>query len=131
MCKKGQSGLTISDKIDRIVTNRFLALPIFAAVMFLVYYIAVDSLGTIVTDFTNDTLFGEWIMPWAQENLEAAGVAPWLVSLIVDGIIGGIGAPLGFAPQMAIVFLLLSFLEDCGYMARVAFIMDRFSVSLV
>ncbi len=124
--KKGQSGLTISDKIDRIVTNRFLALPIFAAVMFLVYYIAVDSLGTIVTDFTNDTLFGEWIMPWAQENLEAAGVAPWLVSLIVDGIIGGIGAPLGFAPQMAIVFLLLSFLEDCGYMARVAFIMDRF-----
>lgn len=123
---KGQTGLTTSDKIDRIVTNRFLALPIFAVVMFLVYYIAVDSLGTIVTDFTNDTLFGEWIMPWVQENLEAAGTEDWLVSLVVDGIIGGIGAPIGFAPQMAIVFLLLSFLEDCGYMARVAFIMDRF-----
>ena len=123
---KGQIGLTTSDKIDRIVTNRFLALPIFAMVMFLVYYIAVDSLGTIVTDFTNDTLFGEWIMPWVQEKLEAAGTENWLVSLVVDGIIGGISAPLGFAPQMAIVFLLLSFLEDCGYMARVAFIMDRF-----
>lgn len=123
---KGQTGLTTSDKIDRIVTNRFLALPIFAIVMFLVYYIAVESLGTIVTDFTNDTLFGEWIMPWVQENLEAAGTEDWLVSLVVDGIIGGIGAPIGFAPQMAIVFLLLSFLEDCGYMARVAFIMDRF-----
>ena len=123
---KGQIGLTTSDKIDRIVTNRFLALPIFAAVMFLVYYIAIDSLGTIVTDFTNDTLFGEWIQPWVQEQLEAAGTEEWLVSLVVDGIIGGIGAPIGFAPQMAIVFLLLSFLEDCGYMARVAFIMDRF-----
>lgn len=123
---KGQTGLTTSDKIDKIVTNRFLALPIFAAVMFLVYYIAVDSLGTIVTDFTNDTLFGEWIMPWVQGQLEAMGTEDWLISLVVDGIIGGIGAPIGFAPQMAIVFLLLSFLEDCGYMARVAFIMDRF-----
>ena len=123
---KGQTGLTTSDKIDRIVTNRLLALPIFAAVMFLVYYIAIDSLGTIVIDFTNDTLFGEWIQPWVQEKLEAAGTEDWLVSLVVDGIIGGIGAPIGFAPQMAIVFLLLSFLEDCGYMARVAFIMDRF-----
>ena len=123
---KGNVGLTTSDKIDRIVTNRFLALPIFAAVMFLVYYIAIDSLGTIVTDFTNDTLFGEWIQPWVQEQLEAVGTEDWMVSLVVDGIIGGIGAPLGFAPQMAIVFLLLSFLEDCGYMARVAFIMDRF-----
>ena len=123
---KGQTGLTTSDKIDRIVTNRFLALPIFAAVMFLVYYIAIDSLGTIVTDFTNNTLFGEWIQPWVQEKLEAAETEDWLVSLVVDGIIGGIGAPIGFAPQMAIVFLLLSFLEDCGYMARVAFIMDRF-----
>lgn len=124
--KKGQTGLTVSDKIDRIVTNRFLALPIFALVMFLVYYIAVETIGTIVTDFTNDTLFGEWIQPWFQENLEAAGCEEWLISLVVDGIIGGIGAPIGFAPQMAIVFLLLSFLEDCGYMARVAFIMDRF-----
>lgn len=123
---KGQKGLSTSDKIDRIVTNRFLALPIFAVIMFLVYYIAIDSLGTIVTDFTNDTLFGEWIQPWVQEQLEAMETEDWLVSLVVDGIIGGIGAPLGFAPQMAIVFLLLSFLEDCGYMARVAFIMDRF-----
>lgn len=124
--KKGSVGMTTSDKIDRIVTNRFLALPIFAAVMFFVYYIAVETVGTIVTDFTNDTLFGEWIMPWAQAQLEDAGAADWLVSLVVDGIIGGVGAPVGFAPQMAIVFLLLSFLEDCGYMSRVAFIMDRF-----
>ena len=129
--KKGSVGMTTSDKVDRIVTNRFLALPIFAAVMFLVYYIAVETVGTIVTDFTNDTLFGEWIMPWAQAQLEAAGAADWIVSLVVDGIIGGVGAPIGFAPQMAIVFLLLSFLEDCGYMARVAFIMTAFSVSLV
>ena len=123
---KGQTGLTISDKIDSIVTNRFLALPIFAIIMFLVYYIAVETIGTVVTDFTNDTLFGEWIQPWVQEHMEAAECEDWLVSLVVDGIIGGIGAPIGFAPQMAIVFLLLSFLEDCGYMARVAFIMDRF-----
>ena len=123
---KGHTGLTISDKIDSIVTNRFLALPIFAIIMFLVYYIAVETIGTVVTDFTNDTLFGEWIQPWVQEHMEAAECEDWLVSLVVDGIIGGIGAPIGFAPQMAIVFLLLSFLEDCGYMARVAFIMDRF-----
>lgn len=123
---KGQTGLTISDKIDSIVTNRFLALPIFAIIMFLVYYIAVETVGTVVTDFTNDTLFGEWIQPWVQEHMEAVECEDWLVSLVVDGIIGGIGAPIGFAPQMAIVFLLLSFLEDCGYMARVAFIMDRF-----
>ena len=123
---KGHTGLTISDKIDSIVTNRFLALPIFAIIMFLVYYIAVETVGTVVTDFTNDTLFGEWIQPWVQEHMEAAECEDWLVSLVVDGIIGGIGAPIGFAPQMAIVFLLLSFLEDCGYMARVAFIMDRF-----
>ncbi len=124
--KKGTSGLTLSDKIDRIVTNRFFALPIFAIVMFMVYYIAIETLGTMLTDFTNDTLFGEWIQPWAKEQLEALGAEEWLVSLVVDGIIAGIGAPLGFAPQMAVVFLLLSVLEDCGYMARVAFIMDRF-----
>lgn len=123
---KGHTGLTISDKIDSIVTNRFLSLPIFAIIMFLVYYIAVETVGTVVTDFTNDTLFGEWIQPWVQEHMEAVECEDWLVSLVVDGIIGGIGAPIGFAPQMAIVFLLLSFLEDCGYMARVAFIMDRF-----
>ncbi len=126
MCKKGQSGLTISDKIDRIVTNRFLALPIFAAVMFLVYYIAVDSLGTIVTDFTNDTLFGEWIMPWAQENLEAAGVAPWLVSLIVDGIIGGIGAPFRFCSANGYSILIVEFLRRLWIYGARSFIMDRF-----
>ena len=122
---KANVGRTMSDRIDAVVTNRFLALPIFAAVMFLVYYIAIESLGTIVTDFTNDTLFGEWIMPWAAEKLEALGTEEWMISLVVDGIIGGIGAPVGFAPQMAIVFLLLGFLEDCGYMSRIAFIMDR------
>ncbi len=123
--KKGKSGLTISDKIDQVVTNRFLALPIFAAVMFAVYYIAIETIGTWATDWVNDELFGEMIMPWAQEALEAAGTEEWMTSLIVDGIIGGIGAPLGFTPQVAVVFLLLSFLEDCGYMARVAFVMDR------
>ena len=122
---KGTVGMTVSDKIDRIVTNRLLALPIFAVIMFAVYYIAVESLGTIVTDFTNDTLFGEWIQPAVGDYLTEAGTEDWMVSLIVDGIIGGLAAPIGFAPQMAILFLLLSFLEDCGYMARVAFIMDR------
>ncbi len=117
--------VTISDRIDKIVTNRILALPIFAAVMFMVYYIAVETIGTIVTDFTNDVIVGEWAMGWATETLEAMGTEDWMISLVVDGIIGGVGAPIGFVPQMAIVFLLLSFLEDCGYMARVAFIMDR------
>ena len=121
--KKGE--LTTSDKIDRVVTNRLLALPIFVIIMFVVYYITVSSLGTIVTDFTNDTLFGEWIQPAVQGFLENAGASEWLVSLVVDGIIGGLAAPIGFAPQMAIMFFLLSLLEDCGYMARVAFIMDR------
>ncbi len=123
--KKANKGLTTSDKIDRIVTNRILALPIFIIVMTLVYYIAVSSLGTIVTDWTNDTLFGAWIQPAVQTFLENIGAAEWVVSLVVDGIIGGIAAPIGFAPQMAIVFFFLSLLEDCGYMARVAFIMDR------
>lgn len=123
--KKNRKGMTVSDKIDRIVTNRILALPIFVAVMFVVYYVSVTSLGTIVTDFTNDTLFGAWIQPAVQGLLETAGASEWLVSLVVDGIIGGLAAPIGFAPQMAILFLFLSVLEDCGYMARVAFIMDR------
>ncbi len=122
---KGTEGMSSSDKIDRIVTNRYLALPIFAIVMFLVYYVSVTSLGTIVTDFTNDTLFGEWIQPGVEDFLTEAGTEEWMVSLVVDGIIGGLAAPIGFAPQMAILFLFLSFLEDCGYMARVAFIMDR------
>ena len=123
--KKARQGMSVSDKIDQIVTNRILALPIFVVIMTLVYYIAVSSLGTIVTDWTNDTLFGEWIQPAVGAFLENAGAADWVVSLVVDGIIGGIGAPVGFAPQMAIVFFFLSILEDCGYMARVAFIMDR------
>ena len=125
--KKGkQPGtLSTSDKIDRIVTNRWLALPIFAAVMFLVYYVSVSTLGGIVTDWTNDVLFGEWIGGGAEVLLTNMGASDWVISLVVDGIIGGIGAPLGFVPQMAIVFLFLSFLEDVGYMARVAFIMDR------
>ena len=123
--KKSAGKLTTSDKIDKIVTNRILALPIFAAIMFVVYYIAVSSLGGIVTDWTNDTLVGEWIQPAVQGFLENVGAAEWLVSLVVNGIIGGLGAPIGFAPQMAIVFFFLSLLEDCGYMARIAFIMDR------
>ena len=123
--KKARQGMSVSDKNDQIVTNRILALPIFVVMMTLVYYIAVSSLGTIVTDWTNDTLFGEWIQPAVGTFLENAGAADWVVSLVVDGIIGGIGAPVGFAPQMAIVFFFLSILEDCGYMARVAFIMDR------
>ncbi|MGI6204452.1 MAG: ferrous iron transport protein B [Anaerovoracaceae bacterium] len=117
--------MSASDRIDRIVTNRVLALPIFAVIMFLVYYISVTTLGTVVTDWTNDTLFGAWIQPGVQGFLEGAGASEWVVSLVVDGIIGGIAAPIGFAPQMALVFLFLSILEDCGYMARVAFIMDR------
>ena len=124
--KKRQHGeLSLSDKIDRIVTNRFLALPIFVAVMFIVYYVAVTTLGTIVTDWTNDVLFGEWITNGANAILDAIGASDLVHSLVVDGIIAGIGAPIGFVPQMAIVFLFLSFLEDCGYMARVAFVMDR------
>lgn len=123
--KKNAGKLSTSDKIDKVVTNRWLALPIFAVIMFFVYYISVSTLGGIVTDWTNDTLFGEWIQPGVQGLLENAGAAEWVVSLVVDGIIGGLAAPIGFAPQMAIVFLFLSILEDCGYMARVAFIMDR------
>ena len=124
--KKAVRGqLTTSDKIDRIVTNRWLALPIFAAVMFLVYYISVTTVGTIVTDWTNDVLFGEVIPPAVEGFLVGIGTAGWLVDLLVNGIIAGVGAVLGFVPQMLVLFLLLCILEDCGYMARVAFIMDR------
>ena len=123
--KNNKEKLTTSDKIDRIVTNRWAALPIFAVVMFIVYYVSVTTVGALLTDWTNDTLFGEWIQPAVQTFMENVGCSDWLVSLVVDGIIGGLGAPIGFAPQMAIVFLFLSILEDCGYMARVAFIMDR------
>lgn len=123
--KKNKSKLQTSDKIDLVITNKWLALPIFALVMFIVYYISVTTVGTIVTDFTSDTLFGEWIIAPLSAWLEGLGVVSWLIGLIVDGIIGGVGAVLGFVPQMAILFLLLTVLEDCGYMARVAFIMDR------
>ena len=117
--------LTTSDKIDRIVTNRWLALPIFAAVMWLVYYASVTTVGSILTDWTNDTLFGEWIIPAAQSFFEGIGCADWLTGLIVDGVISGVGAVLGFVPQMLVLFIFLAFLESCGYMARIAFIMDR------
>ncbi|MGI6086074.1 MAG: ferrous iron transport protein B [Acetivibrionales bacterium] len=123
--KKNTSKVKTSDKIDMIVTNRWLALPIFAVVMLIVYFVSVTTVGALVTDFANDTLFGEWIIAPLSSRLEGLGVVSWLIGLIVDGIIGGVGAVLGFVPQMAILFLFLSILEDCGYMARVAFIMDR------
>lgn len=121
----GSEKLTVSDKIDRIVTNRILALPIFALVMFIVYYVSISTVGGFLTDWTNDTLFGEWIIPGAQSFFEGIGCADWLTGLIVDGIISGVGAVLGFVPQMLVLFFFLAFLEGCGYMARVAFIMDR------
>ena len=124
--KKVASGkMTISDKIDRIVTNRILALPIFAAVMWFVYYISVTTVGTFVTDWTNDVLFGEIVPPAVEGFLNAVGCADWLQGLILDGIVAGVGAVLGFVPQMIVLFFFLAILEDCGYMARVAFIMDR------
>ena len=123
--KAAKHSLTTSDKIDQVVTNRVLALPIFAVIMWAVYWIAMGPFGSFLTDWTNDTLFGEWIIPGAQSLLENAGCAAWLTGLIVDGIISGVGAVLGFVPQMLVLFLFLAFLESCGYMARVAFIMDR------
>ena len=123
--RKNETGLTVSDEIDSVLTNRWLALPIFALIMFLVYYISVTTVGTWVTDFTNDVLFGEWILPWLGSTLEAMNVTPWLSGLLVDGIVGGVGAVLGFVPQMLVLFLLLAFLESCGYMARIAFVMDK------
>ena len=117
--------MSTSDKIDRIVTNRWLALPIFAVIMWVVYYVSVTTVGAILTDWTNDTLFGEWIIPAAQSFFEGIGCADWLTGLIVDGIISGVGAVLGFVPQMLVLFFFLAILESCGYMARVAFIMDR------
>lgn len=123
--KRVKKQMSLSDKIDRVVTNRFLALPIFAAVMFIVYYVSVTTVGTLLTDWTNDTLFGEWIIPGAQNALDSIGCASWLSGLLVDGIISGVGAVLGFVPQMLVLFLFLAFLEGCGYMARIAFIMDR------
>ena len=122
--KKGEK-LSTSDKIDRIVTNRFLALPIFALVMFIVYYVSITTVGGFLTDWTNDTLFAEWIVPGARTLLENIHCAGWLTGLVVDGIISGVGAVLGFVPQMLVLFIFLAFLESCGYMSRIAFIMDR------
>ena len=122
--KKGKDKLTVSDKIDRIVTNRILGIPIFIAIMWLVYYVSVTTVGTFVTDWTND-VFVVAIQDFASNILGSIGAGDMVMGLVVDGIIGGLGAVLGFVPQMAILFLFLSILEDCGYMVRIAFVMDR------
>ena len=123
--KKNAGSMTISDKIDRVVTNRWLAIPIFLAVMWVVYFLAINTIGTMGTDWVNDVLFGE-IVPGAVGGfLESIGTADWLQGLILDGIVAGVGAVLGFLPQMIVLFICLAFLEGCGYMARIAFIMDR------
>ena len=122
--KKGKDKMTVSDKIDQIVTNRILGIPIFIAIMWVVYYISVTTVGTFVTDWTNDTFVGA-IQDVATNFLTNAGASDFIISLAVDGVIGGLGAVLGFMPQMAILFLFLSILEDCGYMVRIAFVMDR------
>ena len=136
--KKNPDGLTTSDKIDRVLTNRFAALPIFAAIMFLVYYVSVTSVGAWVTDFMNDGLFGDgfylfgreawWVdgVPvWVARGLTALNTPAWLNSLVIDGIVGGVGAVLGFVPQILVLFLFLAFLEACGYMSRIAFVLDK------
>ena len=122
--KKPAQKMSLSDKIDSIVTNRLLGIPIFVIVMWAVYYVSVTTIGTIVTDWTNDTFVGA-IQGWVGDALAAAGASDLIVSLVVDGVIGGVGSVLGFVPQMAILFLFLSVLEDCGYMVRIAFVMDR------
>ncbi|MBQ9940744.1 MAG: ferrous iron transport protein B [Clostridia bacterium] len=123
--KKYPDRISVTDKIDTVLTNRFLALPIFVAIMALVYTISIGTIGDWTVGFMNDTLFGKWIVPGVTGFLESAGCAQWLVSLVADGIVGGVGSVLGFVPQMLILFLLLSVLEDCGYMSRIAFIMDK------
>lgn len=122
--KKGKNKMTVSDKIDQVVTNRILGIPIFVAVMFVVYYISVTTIGTFVTDWTNDTFVGA-VQGVVGDFLVSVGTSDVIQSLVVDGVIGGVGAVLGFVPQMAILFLFLSILEDCGYMVRIAFVMDR------
>ncbi|HQC43215.1 MAG TPA: ferrous iron transport protein B, partial [Verrucomicrobiota bacterium] len=123
--KKKQSATSLSDRIDSVVTNRWLALPIFALLMWGVYYLSIQTIGTIGTDWVNDVLFGEWIPGAVGSFLESIHCAEWLQALILDGIIAGVGAVLGFLPQMMVLFVCLALLEDCGYMARVAFVMDR------
>ncbi len=123
--KVSNSKDSVSDKIDKVVTNRILALPIFAAIMTLVYYVSVTTIGTIVTDWTNDVFVGEWIIGNVSKLLEKAGTSAVLTGLICDGVLSGLGAVIGFVPQMLVLFIFLAILEECGYMARVAFIMDR------
>lgn len=123
--KRNKNKVTLSDKIDRIVTNRILALPIFAIIMFVVYYISISNIGKTISDWINDTLFGEIIQPGVSNFLTNIGCAKWLVGLVSDGIIAGVGSVIGFLPQMLLLFFFLAFLEGCGYMARIAFVMDR------
>ena len=123
--KKSKGQLSTSDKIDKIVTNRILALPIFAVIMWFVYWVAIGPFGSFLTDWTNDVFGAEWLQGGAAWIMEKLGAAEWLSGLVVDGIVGGVGAVLGFVPQMLVLFLFLAILEDCGYMARIAFIMDR------
>jgi len=119
------NGLNISDKVDQIVTNRFLALPIFALVMWLTYFLAIQTVGTIGTDWVNDVLFGQFVPVIIQNLLDIFGIAGWLQSLVLDGIVAGCGAILGFVPQIFVLFFCLGILEDIGYMSRIAFVMDR------
>lgn len=123
--KRNKNKVTLSDKIDRIVTNRILALPIFAIIMFIVYYISISNIGKTISDWINDTLFGEIVQPGVSNFLTNIGCAKWLVGLVSDGIIAGVGSVIGFLPQMLLLFFFLAFLEGCGYMARIAFVMDR------
>ena len=123
--KRNKNKVTLSDKIDRIVTNRILALPIFAIIMFIVYYISISNIGKVISDWINDTLFGEIVQPGVSNFLTNIGCAKWLVGLVSDGIIAGVGSVIGFLPQMLLLFFFLAFLEGCGYMARIAFVMDR------
>lgn len=123
--QKKQTGLSISDKIDRVVTNKWLGLPIFIFVMWFMYFISVSTIGTVITDWVNEEFFEVIVTDAATSFLESTGAAPWLLSLLVDGVIAGVGAVLGFVPQIMLLFFFISILEDCGYMARVAFIMDR------
>ena len=125
MIKNDSFEMNLSDKIDRIVTNRILALPIFALIMWAVYYLSIQTIGIIGTDWVNDVLFGQWVPDITSHLLTQWQVAPWMQGLIVDGIIAGVGAVLGFLPQLLVLFCCLSILEDCGYMARIAFVMDR------
>ena len=123
--KKSKGQLSTSDKIDKIVTNRILALPIFAVIMWFVYWVAMGPFGSFLTDWTNDVFGAEWLQGGAAWIMEKLGAAEWLSGLVVDGIVGGVGAVLGFVPQMLVLFLFLAILEDCGYMARIAFIRHR------